>query len=325
MDISDKINLPPVVKVSLRSEVDFYGASSVIARQLILKKTPLSSATWRHGWTFYPLKYVCQLVWTDNDAQIHLLSTEREVRFLKENHIDNVVAVGNPFIYADTPGVPRQKKSLLVMPPQTFKNSSNGMNEVEYVEYIKSISRDFSSVVFCLRQDSISKEKWCPALQDAGLDWVTGASPDDSNSLIRMQKIFRSFDYMTTCVIGSHLVYAAYCGCKVSIAGDYVGYSRSDLFDHDYYEKFPEILDFNLKIYSEDFVRGEFSFLFVDPINANEKVDWASEQVGLKYKKSVEELKELLGWTLFGQLRACLWFVQKLIKKIVSRATNYHI
>jgi hypothetical protein len=318
MDISSKINLPPVAKTHLRSEADFYGASSIIAEELGMKKVPRSFATWRHGWIFTPLKYVSQLIWMDHDAPFHLVATEKEASFLTSQKVRNVVAVGTPFIYADLNDVERIPKSLLVMPPQNFENSSSGMDEQGFIEYIKTIAGNFSTVVFCLHQVSVQKGNWCANLERAGFDWVFGASPRDKNSLLRMHKLFHTFEYMTTCSMGSQLVYGAYCGCKVSISGDFIEYKLKDFETHPYYKQYPELLHHNFECYRENFARQRYPFLFTDPRDATVLIDWAHEETGASCRKSAEELRKYLGWDFSGQVKLWLHLLKKAPKKLTD-------
>lgn len=302
MDISEKLGLPVVVNTPLNSEIDFYGLSSVIAKQLQLDKVPESFATWRHGWIFSPLRYVAQIIWTYNDAPYHLVATRKEASFLSDKGIDNVVAVGLPFIYADLHDIERLPNSLLVMPPHTLEYVKYGMDELSYIEYIRSISKSFSKVVFCLHQACIAQGNWCRSLEMAGIDWVVGASAHDANSLTRLQKLFRSFEYMTTCTIGSHIIYGAYCGCKVSISGIFFEYTKEAFENDSYYRQYPEILNYNLEHSCEAAVKSRFPFLFVEPACAIQLIDWAYEEAGVSNRKDTKELKKFLGWDLRGQI-----------------------
>jgi hypothetical protein len=303
MDVSSEFGLPPILDADVQSEVDYYGLSTIIAKTLERSKPPRSFATWCHGWIYTPKKYIAQFISMNHGFPYHLVATEKEVAFLNKAGIANVLAAGLPFIYADRSDVERMPGSLLVMPPHSLSYVKIEFDEMDYLHYIKAHSDRFSRVVFCLHQDCINDGDWPEALDKFGFDWVAGASTNDFNSLERMQKLFRTFEYMTTCTIGSQLLYGAYCGCKVSIAGPFFEYQKTALGNAPFYKTYPEILDHNLKHSREQRVRDKYPFLFSVPHEAKLHHDWAHDVIGACYRKTPAELKKILGWDLPGQLK----------------------
>src|SRR5690606_17960431 len=110
------------------------------------------------------------------------------------------------------------------------------------------------------------------------------------------------FEYMTTNALGSHVAYAAFSGCKVSIWGPYANYRLEDFKELTWYKKnwrkAPQVIE----SMSEQHVRNRHPVLFRDPWGAESRVDWASELLGLQHKRSLVDLAQLLGWSKTGRI-----------------------
>ena len=130
-----------------------------------------------------------------------------------------------------------------------------------------------------------------------------------------MYRLFKSFEFMTTNAIGSHVVYAAYCGCKVSIFGDYAEYSSEDYKDDPFYNRFPFLLEHNLKYSSKKSIENLFPYLFSHPKEARIRIKWAEEELGKANKVSFEELGKLLGWNWQGQIA---FFTRRIYLKVMN-------
>jgi len=310
--------LPPIERIKLGSEVDFYGLSFIIANKLCLEIPPMSSATWMHGWVFNSLKYPEQIIWGDKKTQCHLVAKEEHALFLRQHGYKNVVAAGLPFMYADMNEIERNPNSLLVMPPHSLPQVDIRSPEKEYIDYISDFKTKFSKIVFCLHQSCVENNHWISNLEKANIPWVIGASADDKNSLFRMQTLFRSFEYMTTNNIGSHVLYASYCGCKVSIAGPETEMKREYFKNDEVYKKYPYLLDVNLS--SMKNALKQFPFLFVNPDQAINYKKWANEEIGVKYRKDEHELRKLFGWDSWPQIRYNSKF--RIVKKMITNLQN---
>jgi hypothetical protein len=117
-----------------------------------------------------------------------------------------------------------------------------------------------------------------------------------------MQSIFKSFEYMTTNSLGSHIAYASYCGCKVSLFCKYQGFTKEDAEYDPYYIKNPELVELWLELTKESYIRTKLPHLFVEPRDAVEMTKWAGEMLGLEYKKSPEVIADLMGWSKIDQI-----------------------
>ena len=307
--------MPEEEDFRVRCEADLYGVSCFIASKLHLPFVPMSLKGWRHGWV-YDLKYPEQIT-LGSKADGFLVALKEHELFLKKYGI-NAIAVGMPFIYVDeNKEIKRMPNSLLVMPIHTLAYTSHSMNEYNYIQQISKLKKDFDLIVVCIHAECYKKNYWIDACNAFDLPYIKGASLRDKNSLIRMRRLFNSFEYMTTNHIGSHILYATFCGCKVSIYGNYYEYNKKDFLCDPFYKKYPHILDHNLYIGSEDYVKRKFPQFFVFPKDAKPMEEWANEEIGLQYKKSYLGIASLLGWT--NIYRQSKLFFTKFLKAIVKK------
>lgn len=279
------------------TEADYYGASRQIADQLDLVELPFSRAGWRHGWMHFPIKYVRQLTVWGNDSAHYLMAQASHVDFLATNNIQ-ATAVGIPFIYADAIDHSlRVPNTLLVMPPHTLPYIPSNGNEEQYLKEIQSIRDDFDAVVFCVHHSCFENGVWPELLRKHNFPMIIGASANQINSLNRLQRLFSSFEYVTSNTIGSHLPYAAYCGAKVSIYGNFSDFSHYNIDKDPYAKANPELMAFNIEHTAEPYVRSLVPFLFCKhPKQAEQHINWARTELGQQYKKKPEEIATLLGW-----------------------------
>lgn len=298
------IFLPDIKPIKLHSEADYYGLSHLIAANVGLPFIPRSFANWKHGWIFGELVSPIQLT-TYGGAVKYLVATKSQESFLLSNGIE-AVAVGMPFIYVEEEPVTRYKNSLLVMPPHSLPYTSHSWDEYGYAKEINSLKKDFDLIVVCLHSSCIEKGYWINAFEKYDIPWIIGADVFDKNAMKRMHRIFKSFEFMTTNAIGSHVLYAAYSGCKVSIYGKYFEFGKEDFKDDPFYRLFPDLLDHNLYFSSEKYTRKMYSDFFCYPSLALDKISWANEEIGKINKKADIEIAKLLGWTVFGQMKVLL-------------------
>ena len=298
-EILEKIPAPIYFQDNERElcEVDYYGASHLIAEQLELKNLPFSNVGWRHGWMYVPLKYLPQLtVWGKSDIN-YLTAKEEHAAFLMQHGI-KATAVGMPFIYANAiDDSLRRRNSLLVMPQHTLSSVPNVGNEEQYIQKIEKIRNDFDVVVFCIHHSCYEHGVWPALLKKYNYPAIVGASASQINAIKRLQKMFSIFEFVTTNTVGSHLPYAAYCGSKVSIYGQFSDFSNYNFSNDPYAKANPEVINFNIKYTSEPYVRAIVPFMFCEhPNEAPQSVAWAKDELGVVNKKSPEVIAELLGW-----------------------------
>lgn len=293
-------------------EADYYGVSSLIAAAIGRSRSPLSTATWVHGWIFRPLRHPEELLGEHFKSWYHLVATDAQKAFLADRGYSHVHAVGSPFVYADQAAgeVQRRSGTLLVLPPHSLPEVLIHTDQSEYVDAIVSIRDRFDQVVACVSQSCVDHGFWKPAFEAAGIACITGASLNDANALVRMQRLFRSFEFVSTNTIGSHVAYAAYCGSRVSIFGPFYGLKADYLREAPLYRRFPQLLDHMDTDASEAVARERFPFLFVDPDSAERHEPWAAETLGASHRRTHNEIARMLGWTWTQRLRGLApWFV----------------
>ncbi len=281
----------------LFGEADYYGASLNIARQLGLPRAPFSKSGWRHGWMHYPAKFVSQLtVWGKQESQ-YLLTKKEDADFLKSHNIQ-AKAVGMPFIYADAIDESlRKPNTLLVMPPHTLPYIPAIGNEEDYLLEIERIRHDFDSVVFCIHHSCFERGIWPDLLKKYGYPMIIGASAHQSNALVRLQKLFSSFEYVTSNILGSHIPYAAFCKAKVSFFGTFCDLTQLNYDKDPQAQANPELWDYIIENSKEAPVKKAMPFMFCEhPKEAGLHTAWAEHELGFANKKPAHEIAELLGW-----------------------------
>ena len=124
--------------------------------------------------------------------------------------------------------------------------------------------------------------------------------PDDANSLLRIRSMLDSFTHVTSNVIGSHMLYALFAGCKFSFCGPIYSYDESILRAAGFHS-----LDQLVNLLSESYIREKFSKYFVNhPRMGLVDESFAADSIGEKYIMSPQEIEDALGWTVGGQIKA---------------------
>lgn len=298
--------LPEFEHFPRRCEPDAYGASFLIAQKLGLSDVPESTSTWTHGWRDSDA-HPEQIAPQSNKTQTNLVPTEKHAQKLRSEYsYRNVHAVGCPIIYASPLEVDRIPNSLLVMPPHTLPYLEDDWNETAYVSVVQKVAENFEHVIACIHRHDIKKGNWVDSFSEAGIPHVPGTRVRDKHALVRLQTLFHMFEAVSTNTIGSHIPYAAYCGCRVSIHGPYAHRSISDFKKDPVWSGEREhVLRHRLRISREEAVREKYPFFFCAPSESETHVEWAEEELGEDCKRAPKELSTLLGWR---------WHEQALLK-----------
>lgn len=309
-------------QIRLGSEADYYGASFIIASLLGKKRRPRSFCTWKHGWgAFQPLKYTCQLI---NNSSLqglnYLVHTQPQAEFLQKKGFGNVFAVGMPFAYIWKffEGPARQPETLLIMPPHMSKHIDLSYREKDYLSHVLEASGDFRKVSVCVTAACDQYGRWRSTAKKLGLRVVTGGNVFDRNSLLRILSLFSEYEFVTSPDLGSHIVYASLCGCKVSLYGQVDRPPRVAYLAEPFYQRHPEVLDLAYSQESQDF-REAIAFQFRSlPSDAKTHVNWAKEQAGIEQLRYLGDLSELLGWNARKQIQMAPEMAKRAIGKILS-------
>ncbi len=297
--------LPPVISMERRSEADYYGASNVIATALGLARPPNSIASWKHGVSFERRMNAPELLLTEgNRATRHLVANDWQAAQLRQAGYFRVHAVGVPFLYAKSSGARRTPGSLLVMPAHHVANAAHSFDEDEYAARLHDVRDRFDTVVACVSATCAREGSWTRTLESTGIPWIVGADSSDRNALRRMRQLFENFEFVTTNILGSHVAYAAYCECRVSIWGPYAQIKLEDYRNVPWYQKNWQRASELIECFSEAHVRRSHPLLFSEPWNAKALRSWAEPYLGHAFRREPSQVARLLGWTLPGQAEA---------------------
>jgi hypothetical protein len=315
MDIGRELQLPGFLKTNVVPvELNYYGAAKMVADRLGIIDPPTSHVSWTHGWRQDLVRadqLACdahiglpghpdgKFIISADRRRPYLVATKAIAKLLHEAGYTDTRAVGLPFSYVEpNPSVERIPGSLLVMPTHVLVNMGGRADEIEYLEYIRSIAPQFKRVIFCINLACLANGMWLENLNKYGFDYVFGAGLMDQNALFRMRHLFDSVEYMTSNGIGSHFVYAGLCGVKVSLAGPLDDYPwnlhQNEPAWQDPLER--EKLILSASMYQHDFVRSKYPWLYVEPAQGVACHAWAKEEVGWDNKVSFAELAILFGW-----------------------------
>ena len=308
--ISDCIRqLPPIQYSRLASsEIDYYGASNNIARTLGLDGIPYSRASWLHAWCHYSSLAFPEVL-TDEGATAcckvkevpNLMGTLQQELFLKKNGYPNAKAVGIPFLYTQEPSVKRIPDSLLIVPEHSIKETNINFERAKdspFPDTLSNLRSKFSTIVACLGGFCVIKNNYVEIYEKEGVPWVTGAWLHDAYALQRMRNLFSQFEYVATNVIGSHIPYAGYCGCKVSYYGKGIERKREDYHQTPIFQKYPHLIDIEIREQKADRIQELYPFLFSKAKSANEIRDWSEKVLGAKHQIPASEIANLIGWKI---------------------------
>ncbi|EQB39197.1 hypothetical protein M947_08570 [Sulfurimonas hongkongensis] len=304
-NILDEIisTLPQEEKIKVRTEADCYGFSHYIASKLGIKDTPLSTSDCNHGWIHRDIKSIEEVI------SKHTLSHKRNYysenikmqRVLYSLGYYNSMCIGVPYIYIDDNDIEikRYENTLLVMPMHTLEWDKNfqKINEEEYVKSIDSVRDDFDLIVFCISKSCITHNLWTKTIEKYNFPWIEGADVFDKNALARMNRIFRSFEYVSSHSIGSHIAYASYSGCKTTIYGKYIEPDYEQMERTNYMKENPHIIDNCYYGRLSSTVRKKYPIFFKEhPKDGVLNIDFAKKELGFECKVSYSKVAELLGW-----------------------------
>lgn len=314
--------LPSIEFVERRwGEIESYGANWMLARRLGLPRPLETYATinWNHGVCDVAQisdqpKALCSV---DNynfpnegrDRRI-LVENERSERLLRAAGYPHATAVGLPFIYeeqeTDVPRIPNSVIAFAVHSTPWFSSFDPKVNPIDgkskdlnFPRQVARLREQFDLVAACVGASDVLLGNWIHAYEHNRIPWVTGAWITDRNALRRMQRIFRSFEYVATNSPGSHIFYALYCGCKVFWYEEEtdVTWSQIALLDPKLSRAAREENEHQFRVRDAK-LRELYPFLFCQPKDAVARPDVGSAVIGEPHRRPPEEVADLLGWRL---------------------------
>lgn len=301
MEISRYVSskLPAREYKDLYSEPDFYGASRLIKNGSDIKQSNLRSyATWTHGWSGRDALTWDEVDWSSNKYPVSLVANDNINNKLSKSKV-RVEAVGLPYIYVqnDKYFSERIPSSLLVMPAHSLSYANQISYEESYLQSILPYFNHFDHVCFCLHSSCVDRGVWINLLEKHGIGYISGAEINDMNSLYRMHTIFSTFETMTTNVFGSHILYAAYSGMKISVF-QYMNIMKINNYSNTpHYKKYPHLLEIYRKHYELNNVRKLIGRFLAAPNSSISSRNWSFTHIGLRHKRECSEISEMLGWS----------------------------
>lgn len=280
---------------------DNYGAIEVAAEYCgspIPMKYPYQWFNWSHGcygsWRLvHPGLITLNL---ENKKLKYLVATKKDEIFLKNNGYPNVKAIGLPILYVKDIKIKRIPNSLLIMPSHTVRGDKKVDKEAyeSYIDFIKPYLKYFSAVKVCLHSGCIANNMWVNEFTALGIEIIEGADGNDKNALLRQKYLFKQFDFITSNNWGSHIAYALFFGCKVSISGPFTPILKENFLRETAWKNNPETLE----LLFSDKVKAErnkiLKHLYVNPNEGLSDVELGKQLIGFYEKKTPKQLLSIM-------------------------------
>lgn len=296
------IRLPPFAPIKKTDGVDRYGFSSVLAKRCGRRTPPRSFANWTHGWVWAE-EPTAELLSSGNlprDVTI-VVCQENEQLTLNAAGFTDVRLGGLPFAYVQRQHTHRQTDALLAFLPHSAEAGYVSADQSTYFDYLETLKKDFESIFVSVHYLDMNGPLHKEALV-RGLQVVQGARPDDANSLLRTRSMLDSFRYVTSNVMGSHMLYALFAGCKFAFCGPMHSYDELQFATAGYHS--PDHIGQSVMLFSESYIRKRFCKYFVDhPRMGLVDESFAVDSIGKRFIMSPQEIEDALGWTVGGQIK----------------------
>ena len=312
----------PYKPIKLVTGVDRYGFSDILAQKLDLYYSPRSFANWLHGWIWWKATSSTEMMFKNSDKKTSrlIVSNLDEKEVLKNEGYKNIWAGGLPFSYTENSKLQRIPNTLLAMPPHSAEMEKIYNSYVDYLDYLESLIKDYDGIYISIYY--LDKSEWLfNQITKRGLKYINGARSDDANSLRRMRAIFDSFEYVTSNTMGSHIIYAIYCGCKTSLCGPMYQYDEEVfLVKNSKNNHSKKYVDDTLYYLSENYLKEYFDFLFTQkPKWGFKSADYGEKEIGVKYKMSNKEIIDALQWSPKNQIEGYYNGGIRRIKRIIGK------
>ena len=225
------------------------------------------------------------------------VSRADQVEFLRAHGYRHVHAIGLPIVYLPKSAARRVPGSLLVLPPHGHRSHgpSDPLAE-EYAQAIAMLRPRFEQIWVGLSDHDASNDDWVQAFTRRGLEVFTTTDQGSPETLVRLQQILSTFEYVTTNGFGSHIALAAYCGARVSVWGPFAEFPVERMKGTHAVKVFPHLLETACELVSEQALRRHYPFLFVDPQDAATHEAWGAAEVGEPCRLTPSALRRSFGW-----------------------------
>lgn len=297
--------LPSRVKIGSANGVHRFGFSHLLAERCGLRRPRRVFANWVHGW-----------IWDDRPTaeSLHVGKQLRDIPVVVRNEVEKaalefegfrrVVVGGLPFAYVSPQHNARNRNALLAIPPHSAEVERLSSRQSDYMDYLESLKGDYDGIYV-----SIFYLDWNGPMHQAaaarGLRVVQGARPDDANSLRRVRALFEAFEQVTSNTMGSHFVYALQAGSRFAFSGPIFAYDAQMFLGNGNPHSHSEArVNRLLEIQDPQYLRRRFGRFFCDhPRQGVADRELGASEVGVNHLLEPESIREILGWTLEGQIK----------------------
>lgn len=209
-------------------------------------------------------------------------------------------AIGLPFVYFSklnkfTRNFQRIPNSIIIIPAHGFKDEDDaGFYNFEIVSSIKAkYGKDFLISILAHEYDySIGKYK---KYEDQGFTIVRGAIVSDSNTYLRMEAIFSTFEYAAFGCFTTGILYANFYGCKTFFDPENYFVPKAEALNKtELFKNFPGSAELYSKYFSYKNIKKLYPNLGESITDASVDVDFAKHQFGFDNCLSPEEFRELI-------------------------------
>jgi hypothetical protein len=237
---------------------------------------------------------------------------------LVQHGYSDVVVGGLPFCYVPPANVEREKESLLVFLPHALDHLRTNLSVAGYLDVLKTVKQDFSRVDVCIYGHDYDEGTQKRECEERGLNPIRGAYPDDAEALVKLRARLERYEYVTTPSLGSQVLYAAFCGCKVSITRPIFSYCEEHFANDRWIQKFPFLARLARDVTSEEYISSNLPWLVADhPAEATGCVSWAAKEIGAEFVLGDRALKRALGWDVLGRIRGPLIGAKRRMLRLV--------
>jgi len=300
--------------IELRNEVDRYGFSFYLANQMNLNFVPRSFANWQHGWYWgsvnineldlilgYPLKKNYNIPTIVQNAEIKKAFIAKGFR--------EVIAGGIPFSYIKKSKSTRVEDSIIVILPHSLEYTNFSKNDDfnDLILSIKALSKIFTKVSCLVYYDDFRKKTFNKFFKNTEIDIISGARSNSKNALSNIRSIFDKYEYAVSNCIGSAILYAMFCECKVSLLEPFFNYSYDFWKTDPYLRDNKNLIDLMEYHHSKKYLKIKYGFLFNEnPKDAEINYEMAKDLIGIDYKLELEKIKTILGWGISSKPKVLL-------------------
>jgi hypothetical protein len=264
-----------------------YGHSDIFRRYCGLRELPKMERQVQHGWQPGPgfaQRYV-QSPWPN------AVWSARNLRKCAELGCTNVEAIGAPFLYL--PAMPAVSgtseglgpRSLLVYPFHGWAKQSVHGDMETFARQLHELERvdGFGPITVCLYYLEHADPAIRGVFERYGWTVTTlGSHANNPNFLDKLRDMQRRHAYVTSNRVATATFYALSLGCRFFLHGPSMGLSESQDPTGEEYDAWQ---------------RAEFPMLTREGFGDRAHVDVGEAELGLEFKRSPEQLAELLGWS----------------------------